>query len=37
LFVAGLALSLDDPALVLALAVGLRGGRLILDSLILDI
>jgi hypothetical protein len=30
-FVAALALSLDDPALVVALAIGLRGGRLILD------
>jgi hypothetical protein len=29
-FVAALALSLDDPALVVALAIGLRGGRLIL-------
>jgi len=29
-FIAGLAIPLDDPALVLALAVGLRGGRLIL-------
>jgi hypothetical protein len=30
-FVAALALSLDDPALVVALAIELRGGRLILD------
>jgi hypothetical protein len=30
-FVAALLLSLDDPALVVALAIGLRGGRLILD------
>jgi hypothetical protein len=30
-FVAALALSLDDPALVVALALELRGGRLILD------
>jgi hypothetical protein len=29
-FVAALAVPLDDPALVVALAVGLRGGRLIL-------
>jgi hypothetical protein len=30
-FVAALAVRLDDPALVMALALGLRGGRLILD------
>jgi hypothetical protein len=30
-FVAALALSLDDPALVVALAIGLRGGRLFRD------
>jgi hypothetical protein len=30
-FVAALATPLDDPALVVALAVGLRGGRLLLD------
>jgi hypothetical protein len=30
-FAAALALSLDDPALVVALALGMRGGRLILD------
>jgi hypothetical protein len=30
-FVAALALSLDDPALIVALAIGMRGGRLILD------
>jgi hypothetical protein len=30
-FVAALAVPLDDPALVVALAVGLWGGRLVLD------
>ena len=30
-FVAALAVPLDDPALVVALALGLRGGRLVLD------
>ena len=30
-FVAALAVPLDDPALVLALVIGVRGGRLILD------
>ncbi len=30
-FVAALALRLDDPALVVALMLGMRGGRLILD------
>jgi hypothetical protein len=31
-FVAALAVPLDDPALLLALVLALRGGRLILDS-----
>jgi hypothetical protein len=30
-FVAALAVPLDDPALVMALVIGVRGGRLILD------
>jgi hypothetical protein len=30
-FVGALAVPLDGPALVVALAVGLRGGRLVLD------
>jgi hypothetical protein len=31
MFVAALAVPLDDPALVVALGMGLRGSRLILD------
>jgi hypothetical protein len=32
-FVAALAVPLDDPALLLALVLALRGGRVILDAL----